>query len=400
MSSKIKLALVGCGGISQNHVEGYKALKVGGCDEFEVVACCDLKGENAQKASAVIAGFQGTTPKVFKAPAELVQSRIADAVDICVPHCFHHSTAIQCLDGGLHVLLEKPLGITARASRRIIDAAERNKRVVATAENVRRDLPARACTWALRDAKLMGDMISGAVHGVSSTAINIEDPAWRWRGVKLLTGGGMIFDSGAHFADMMLVLFGEPDEVYARTRTFDRREVNDIPRLGKANLDVEDNWNVVITFKSGVQVNWSFANMVQPLQNNSAIYYGTKGSIRDLGWPFHPFQGGGEMTLKSGTVLSSEQIQTKYLMSLKAGEKERLFPYGVTDGFGIEVWDFVNAIATNCAPEMDGWAGLKAKALCLSCYESATLGQAVKYNDVLEGKLETYQQPINKFWEI
>ncbi len=400
MSSKIKLALIGCGMISGNHVEGYRALKQGGCDEFDVVAVCDMKLDLAQKTANTIGAFQGTTPRVFKTQTEMIQSKIADAVDICLPHCFHHSVAIQCLDAGLHVLLEKPLGITALASRRIIDAAERNKRTLATAENVRRDLPARACTWALRDAKLLGELISGAVHGVQSTGINIDDPAWRWRGVRLLTGGGMIFDSGAHFADMMLVLFGEPDEIYARTRTFDTREVNDIPRLGKANLDVEDNWNAVLKFKSGVEVNWSFANLVQPVQNNSAVYYGSKGTIRDLGWPFHPFQGGGEMTLKDGAKLSSDQIQNKFLLSLKPGEKERFFPYGVTDGFGVEIWDFVNAIATNRAPEMDGWAGLKAKALCLSCYESATSGQVVKYQDVLNGKVDAYQQPINRFWEI
>jgi predicted dehydrogenase len=77
-----------------------------------------------------------------------------------------------------------------------------------------------------------------------------------------------------------------------------------------------------------------------------------------------------------------------------------LFPYGSTDGFAIEVRDFVNAIATGTEPEMDGEAGLRAKALCEACYESATAGKPVKYADVLEGKIGAYQQAIDDFWRI
>jgi hypothetical protein len=49
---------------------------------------------------------------------------------------------------------------------------------------------------------------------------------------------------------------------------------------------------------------------------------------------------------------------------------------------------------------MDGEAGLRAKALCEACYESATAGKPVKYADVLEGKIGAYQQAIDDFWRI
>jgi hypothetical protein len=64
------------------------------------------------------------------------------------------------------------------------------------------------------------------------------------------------------------------------------------------------------------------------------------------------------------------------------------------------VWDFCNAISTGRKPEMDGYDGLRAKALCECCYESATAGKLVKFADVLEGRINAYQQPIDAYWNI
>ena len=49
---------------------------------------------------------------------------------------------------------------------------------------------------------------------------------------------------------------------------------------------------------------------------------------------------------------------------------------------------------------MDGWAGIRAKALCETCYESATAGAPVKYDDVFSGKVHAYQDPIDAYWGI
>ena len=49
--------------------------------------------------------------------------------------------------------------------------------------------------------------------------------------------------------------------------------------------------------------------------------------------------------------------------------------------------------------ELDGEAGLKAKALCEACYESAVAGRPV-VRDVLSGRVHTYRQPIDGFWNL
>jgi predicted dehydrogenase len=400
MSDVVRLALVGCGGISRAHVRGYKDLYDRGCREFEVTACCDVQAESAEVRAQEIAEFQGTKPKVYTDVQALIQSGVAQAADICVPHCFHHGVAIPLLEGGVHAMIEKPLGLTIQASRRIIQAAEKHGRVLATGENVRRDLTAHACTWAINKQRLIGDVRLVSIQAVNYGPFDFTRPATKWRGVVLLTGGGMIMDSGAHFADMIQVLFGEPEVVSCSMASYDGRMIEDAPVVGTVPADVEDTWHAVIQFKSGPVVTWTYSRSLYAKNVRQASYYGSDGTMFDLGFPFHPFQGGGNCVLADGSEVSSEQIQADFCASLSEKEKARLLPYGATDGFAIEVWDFVNAIATGRKPEMDGTNGMRAKALCEACYESATLGEPVRYADVLEGKINAYQAPIDEYWEL
>ena len=406
MSDGVKLALVGCGGISGAHVRGYKDLYTRGCREFEVTACCDVQAESAETRAQEIAEFQGSKPKVYTDVQDLIRSGAAQAADICVPHCFHHTVAIPLLEGGIHAMIEKPLGLTVKASQRIIQAAEASGCVLATGENVRRDLTARSCTWAINERRLIGDVRLVSIQAVNYGPFDFTRPAAKWRGIKVLTGGGMIMDSGAHFADMIQVLFGEPDEVYCSMASYDGRTIEDAPVVGTVPADVEDTWHAVIQFKAderhphGPVVTWTYSRSLYAEKVRQASYYGSEGTMLDLGFPFHPFQGGGNCVLADGSEVSSEQIQADYLAGLSEEEKAQRLPYGATDGFAIEVWDFVNAIATGRKPEMDGMDGLRAKALCESCYESATLGKPVKYADVLEGRIDAYQAPIDEYWGL
>ena len=400
MAQPVELALVGCGGISKAHVKGYQMLFENGCRDFAVTACCDVNADAAQERAAQIAAYQGTQPAVFTEVEALVDAGAAEAADVCVPHCFHHTVSIPLLAGGMHVMVEKPIGITIRASEAIIGAAERYDRVLATGENVRRELTARSCAWAMKEARMIGDVRMGVVQSVSHSPFDYARPALKWRGLKALTGGGMIMDSGAHFADMIQVLLGKVDQVRCAMASYDSRVIEDAPVVGDAPADVEDTWHAVLDFESGAQVNWTYSRSFYGEPVRQAVYYGSEGTLYDLGFPFHPFQGGGRAVLADGTEVASEEIQEAYLTGLSDADKAVLFPYGVTDGFAIEVWDFVDAIANERKPEMDGVDGLRAKALCEACYESATLGRTVRYDEVLGGQVNAYQGPIDAFWDL
>jgi predicted dehydrogenase len=397
---KVALALVGCGGISGSHVKGYRDLWERGCRAFEVTACCDAVPEKALARAREIAGFQGREPAVFASVAELVKSGAAAAADVCVPHCFHHTAAVELLSGGLHVLLEKPLGITVAASRAIIAAAAKAGRVLSTAENIRRGLSARACRWALSEKKLIGDVRHVDVQMLYCGQLDFTNPIFKWRGLRLLTGGGMIMDSGAHFTDMLIHLFGEPETVWAEVRTLEPATVKGAPVLGDAAVDVEDEWLAVISFRSGTRVVWSYCRVQPGSDFRSGRYYGTEGTMECLGNKFHAFQDGGQITLRGGAVRSKEWIEAEYQKSLSAEDRQRLFPWGATDGMSVEVGEFVRAVGEGGPVELDGLAGLRAKALSMACYESNALGRAVKFADVLAGRLNAYQRPIDEYWKL
>ena len=400
MSDSTKLALVGCGGITGAHVTGYRDLYERGCRDFEVVACCDLDGAKAAQRADEIEAFQGNRPVVFSSISDLVKSGAAEAADVCLPHAFHHPAAIELLEGGLHVLLEKPIGITVKASRKIMAAAEKSGGIFSTAENVRRMPGPRACRWALCEEKLIGDVhtiiVSHNVYGPFDYSV----PGMKWRGVKLITGGGMIMDSGAHLGDMMVHLFGDPDMVYCRMATHKKDPIRDLPVIGDTQSDTEDTWQIVMTFKSGTELNWTYSRVFPGADQSSGHYYGSHGTMIDQDFVMHPFWRGASLVQTDGTVRPSSWIEAQYMDSLSKDDREHLFPLGATDGFSIEIYDFIRSIRTGEPVEMDGEAGLRAKTLCMACYESAEAGKAVKFDDVLNGKVSAYQDPIDSHWGI
>ena len=220
-----------------------------------------------------------------------------------------------------------------------------------------------------------------------------------WRGVKLLGGGGQIFDGGVHFCDMMLHVFGPVEEVSCDLRSFDGPEIK-APILGKARIDVEDAWLATLRFESGLMGHWSWSCQGYGHEVANGVYYGDKGSFKDRQKWMHAFQFGADFRAKSGKETSYETIEKRYLKQLGKRKRERLFPYGFDDGISNECWDFVEAIAEGREPEIDAVGGLHAKALSIALYEAATAGKPVKVADVESGKVRVYQQPIDEYWGI
>jgi len=400
MSEPTQLAFVGCGGIAGQHLKGYADLYKAGCRDFEYVACCDVNEANARQRAKDVADVQGKEPQVFTSVEDLIASGVAEAADLCLPHWLHHTLGIQCLEGGLHTIVEKPIGITVKATRRIVEAAEKAGKIAAVAEQIRRFQAPRAFRWAIAEKKIIGDVHMVFSRQLMDSALNFDDYKFKWRGIKLLTGGGMIMDSGAHYADMMRYLFGPLDEAYCHTWSLDKRIIKDAPVVGDVPADVEDTWHAQLRFKSGVQATWIYGRSFHTSMDKAARYYGSEGTIIDDKIVFHPFQGGGTVSLRNGTEMTTEDVVKEYMASLSKDEKDRLFPYGVTSGFAVQTWDFVDAIRTGRKPEMDGMEGLLSKAICETCYESAHCGAVVKYDDVVSGAVCAFQKPVDEYWGI
>ena len=400
MPDAVRLAIVGAGGIAQAHLNGYDALADAGYDRFAITAVCDVNEENANSTADRIEEKHGERPAIFATADEMVAADAADAADICLPHAYHHTAGVACLEGGVHIMVEKPVGITVKATRRMMEAAEGTDLVIAGAEQIRRCLPARAIEWAINDQGMIGEPRFFTQEVFSWAPLDRESYKFAWRALKLMGGGGMLLDAGAHFADMVQHVFGPVKTAICTMRTIDDAVIN-LPDVDPQPVDVEDYWTATLVFESGLTGHWAWSQHAPGRKLSTRMYYGTEGSFADKQEWMHPFQFGADLIKNDGTEVSYEEIEEHYLASLSDEEKARLFPYEITDGITIECWDFIEAIADGRDPEIDAEGALQAKSLCFALYESAYAGgEPTSVEAVRSGEVSAYQDPIDEYWEI
>lgn len=394
----INLAMVGCGGMAGAHLNGYQELLQRGEKRFRIVAAVDAALDRARGFAERIEGFAGWPVNTYASVEQLLNSETdLDGADICSPHGLHHVLACELLAGGVNVLVEKPIGITVRASKKIIQAARRNKRVAATAEQCRRAIGQRTIHWAFNDGLLGEPRMWWAIRAGWNDPEQV--PNWHWRVDRKLGGCGMVMDSGAHWVDTMRYWFGEVDSVYARVEHMYPRPHN---KNGKVvNSAMEDFWTSIFNFKSGLIGTWSWTTSAPGKGFTQLTMSGTKGSIIDSDI-FHPaaFQANGECQLVDGTAYSMPKLQEMYLDTLGQRKKARLFPYGITGGVTLELWDFIDALSKGRPVEIDAEEGLRSKAVSEAIYESGKSGQVVKVADVLSGKIDAYQRDVDRMWKL
>ena len=380
----VQLAMVGCGGMAGAHLRGYEELLEKGETRFRIVAAVDEVPARAEEFATRIKGFAGWEVNTYASVAELLAGEDAlDGADICSPHGLHHVLACELLEGGVHVLVEKPIGVTVRASKKIAQTAQRCGRVAATAEQCRRALGQRTIHWAFNDGLLGAPKMWWAVQAGWNDPTQV--PNWHWRIDRKLGGCGMVMDSGAHWVDTMRYWFGEIESVYARVEQIYPRPHRQGEEI--VNSASEDFWTSIFNFESGLIGTWSWTISAPGKGFTQLTLSGEKGSIIDTDI-FHPaaFQANGECQLADGTAHSMDELQEMYLATLSEEEKDALFPYGITGGVTLELWDFIDALSEERPVEIDAEEGLRSKAVSEAIYESGQSGQVVQVADVLAGK--------------
>ena len=90
---------------------------------FTVTAVCDSNVEAAQNLAEELHELLGMTPRIYQDHQSMLSTEDLDGADLCLPHGLHHSFTVECLEAGVHVLTEKPIGVTLRAGQVMADAA-------------------------------------------------------------------------------------------------------------------------------------------------------------------------------------------------------------------------------------------------------------------------------------
>jgi predicted dehydrogenase len=119
MNKKIKLAIIGAGGISGAHAGGILKHQ----DKIDCVAVCDISEQNLEARAQQL----GNSPARFqdwKKMFEKMGSEI-DAVDICLPHHLHAPAIFDAAAAGKHILCEKPMCINLEEADRVVAAVKK-----------------------------------------------------------------------------------------------------------------------------------------------------------------------------------------------------------------------------------------------------------------------------------
>lgn len=275
MENKIRVALVGTGGIFACHADAYKKLP-----NVELYAFCDINEELLKKR-----GEQYNVTRLYTDEATmLAELPEIEVVSICTWNSAHASCAIMALNAGKHVLCEKPMAMNTREAEEMKAAAEKNNKLLMIGF-VRRFGS---------DCSIMQDFINagdlGDIYYAKATYIRRFGFPGGWFGDKSRSGGGPLIDLGVHVIDLVRYLVGNPKPISVYGVTADK--IKDRPGIKakagwvsqtvseKPIFDVEDFASAMIRFENGIvlQVETAF-NMNVENESGKIELYGSKAGM-------------------------------------------------------------------------------------------------------------------------
>jgi predicted dehydrogenase len=204
---RVRIGLIGCGGMARHHGRIFTQQ----VPEIEIAALVDPSAANLARFVSEI--FPGdNAPPTFDNYQAMLAEVPLDGVMIISPHAYHFQQAMDAISAGMHVLVEKPMVIRTEDAQTLIAYAQEKNRVVSVA------FPGPfTCEFQyIRNLIASGEL--GEVYLINGICSQPTLNAIRgtWRIQHELSGGGNLYDSGAHMFNAMLYLTGlSVTEVFA-----------------------------------------------------------------------------------------------------------------------------------------------------------------------------------------
>jgi predicted dehydrogenase len=405
--TKIKIALVGCGGMGTRHLYGLRELTQTPFCRVELAALCDINPDNGQRAAAEVERLLGFRPPVYTDLAEMARAEPdLDAVDVVTDPSFHHTVICQALGLGLHTMVEKPFGMTIRTCRMMMEAAEGNGKLISVAENYRRDPSARLARHMI-DQGVIGNVYGAIFHSVRAGKDIFITP---WRHLK--ERAGPLLDWGVHHTDLIRYQLGEVREMYADARLIETEREKASTENSEYGFyqsrhqtmpdtvpaTAEDCSSAIFKMESGSTLNW-LVQLAGPVSLGQQVIWGTEGAIEGFGGR------GSEIRL---VEMDETRVAQSDLVSRFPGFKleplaEHFFPNKTSAGdeavdwklIALEYHELSEAILDGRTLEVDAEEGMRDVAVAHALCESSVAGRAVTLEEVVSGELYAYQQEID-----
>jgi predicted dehydrogenase len=332
---KVKIALVGVGGISQ--VVRIPSLKKN--EDVELVALCDV---DESKVSLIAQKYR--VPKVYFDIQNLIAKEELDGVLICTPNNLHYSMALAALDAGINTLVEKPIALSENQVTKMVQKAKDKKvHLVCGMHNRFR-----------KDAVILREFIDKTEIGdpfyIKAGWLRKWEKSLQkgWNADAKISGGGVVMDLGLQLIDLALWLLNNPKVKNIRSNFYSLNKEYNVEDSALIVLQTEA--NVVIT----IETSWRMH------LENDLLYTHVFGS-----------QGGAFLNpLRINKELHGNLVNVTPIQSNKNIDM-------FTSAFESEINNFVNVIQDKEAAVTPGEDGIYLMNIIDSIYKSAELGQQV-----------------------
>jgi len=222
---KVRFGVIGLKGIGRNHIRAITSI-----ENAELAAVADI---NEEVGKAVSSEYD---VEWYRDYVKMLEEASIDAVSICTPHYLHHPMAMKSLEYGKHVLLEKPMAITAREADEIVEESKSRGLKVGVVFQLRLNPTSQ------KTKKIITEEL-GQIYRVCMEACFFRTQSYYnsdpWRGRWATEGGGVLINQGVHHLDLLQWLVGKPVRLHGQVGTL------------LHNIEVEDIAEATILFENG-----------------------------------------------------------------------------------------------------------------------------------------------------
>jgi predicted dehydrogenase len=369
----INVAVIGCSKIAHLHAKAILQIP-----ELSFKAVWSRTPESSRKfADEYEVKSYASIPEMIK--AEKIQMAI-----ICTAHPYHADPAIQAMETGAHVLIEKPLASTLQDCDRIIDAAHRTGRKTGVISQRRWYQPIVRMKKAIDEGKIgIPDLGTIQMLGWRDRSYFESDA---WRGSWKSEGGGVLVNQSPHQLDLLQWMMGDIDEVFGYWSN-----------INHPYIEVEDTAVALVRFKNGGLGNILVSNSQKPGIYGKIHIHGSNGasvgSQPEGGAMFLP----GQKAISNAPKLDLWTIPgEEHLIDVwnKADSDEFYAVDSMTWYFKQQLLDFAEAIINNRQPMVTAEEGRKTVELFTAIYRSQRDGKPIKFplkpeydQDDMDGRL-------------
>ena len=338
ITGDVRVALVGCGRISKNHLEAI--------DKVEGIRLVAVADTDIERARAV--GAARDVP-AFGSLDEMLANVPSDLVAICTPSGLHPQHGIVAARAGRHVLTEKPMAISLAAADELVQACDAAGVQLFVVKQNRLN-PAIQLLKRAVDKGRFGRLYMANVT-VRWTRPQSYYDAEPWRGTWEFDGGAFM-NQASHYVDLMQWLMGPAESVMAKTATQARR------------IEAEDSGVAVVKFRSGALGVMEVSVLTFPKNLEGSItLLGETGSVKI----------GGTAVNRVDHWEFADYDDDDKLVDVAATAPPSVYGFGHVPYYE----NVVAALTGQGKADTDGRAGRKSLELILGIYESAKTGREV-----------------------